>query len=707
MTSKASLSHLAELNVSTLSGSATTNGTDRSTRWKAVTFLSWVEVLLWSFTEGRMHEQPRSYWGRGDSPDRAAGSSIGFLVLVLGLCAAVPQAGQQQPPQKQQEPPVVSRTVFRAGVEYVPLDVIVTDDHGHVVTDLTADDFAITESGRKQTIRNFEHVVIPQVRRAVDLHATPAPPPDVATNVAPGPSSRAFVFVIDDGTIKPEAIVPLKRAMTEFLQTLSPVDRVAIVFVRRSDFAVDFTSDIGRLVRGVGNIDKMVGSGGADARAARLVLLNVVTALAAAPETRRTLVFLSGGNPIAPKQPGLDVVPGPSRAFTFPGLQDLFDRARNADVSIYTVDPSGMLTLDTGITSGGPPSRRLNSETQDFMRTLPYNTGGLALVNINDMPAAADAVVQDNSDYYVLGYSPTPFVADRKFHDVEVTVTTRSGLHVRGRKGYLAETPVTAASPAAGVTAALGDAQPRSDLGLRVFLAPVWPKANGATAVLTIDVDYPAADVPVRPDDDLDAAFLALDPDGQVMKSQPQTFHVALSTARRGAVTVSLDDVLDLPRGKWTLRVGVASRLLGTLGTVHFPVDVPSFGGKTLETSPLVLGLSETTTLVGRPESIAALVPLQPTTARTFAAGTRLRLFARAFSPKPSDVKVDLRLTQNAKVVRTLQVRIAPAPGTSKAMDCEAAFALTDLPAGAYIVELTAHAAGRQARPEAIAINVK
>ena len=638
--------------------------------------------------------------------DRAARTSIVSLVVALGLYAAAPQAGQQPPPQRQQEPP--SRTVFRAGVEYVPLDVIVTDDHGHAVTDLTADDFAVTENGRTQTVLSFEHVLIPSGRRAVDLHTAPAPPPDVATNVAPGPSSRAFVFVIDDGAIRPGAIVPLKRAMTEFLQALSPADRVAIVFVKRSDFAVDFTSDIGRLERGVANIDKIAGSGGADARATRLVLVNVVTALAAAPETRRVLVLLSGGNPIAPLAPGLDVVPGPSGQFTMAGTQDLFDRARNADVSIYTVDPHGMLTLDTGITTGGRPSNTIRGAAgQDFMRTLPYNTGGLALVNVNDMPAAADAVLEDNNSYYVLGYSPSPFVADRKFHDVKVAVTTRSGLHVRARKGYVAETEVTAESPGAQVAAALGDAQPRSDLGLRVFLAPIVSKANGATSILTIDVDYPAAAVSVRPDDDLDASFLALDPDGQVMKSQTQAFHVVLSSARPEAVTVSLDDVLDLPKGKWILRVGVASRLLGTVGTVHSPVDVPAFGGKTLETSPLVLGLAETTTLVGQPESIAALVPFQPTTARSFALGTRLRLFARVFNPKPSDVKVDLRLRQNAKVVRTLPVRITPAPGTPRALDCEAALPLTDLPAGAYVVELIAHASAGQTRTQALVISVK
>ncbi len=64
--------------------------------------------------------------------------------------------------------------------------------------------------------------------------------------------------------------------------------------------------------------------------------------------------------------------------------------------------------------------------------------------------------MEDNSNFYVLGYTPTPFIADRKFHDAKVAVTARPGLHARARKGYVADAAPTAANSGAGVTTALG-----------------------------------------------------------------------------------------------------------------------------------------------------------------------------------------------------------------------------------------------------------
>lgn len=48
-------------------------------------------------------------------------------------------------PPAPQETPQVPRAVFRAGTEYVAVDVIVTDGRGQPVTDLTAADFEIRE----------------------------------------------------------------------------------------------------------------------------------------------------------------------------------------------------------------------------------------------------------------------------------------------------------------------------------------------------------------------------------------------------------------------------------------------------------------------------------------------------------------------------------------------------------------------------------
>ena len=54
-----------------------------------------------------------------------------------------------------------------------------------------------------------------------------------------------------------------------------------------------------------------------------------------------------------------------------------------------------------------------------------------------------------------------------------------------------------------------------------------------------------------------------------------------------------------------------------------------------------------------------------------------------------------------------MPVRVTPASGTPLALNCEAALPLTDLPAGAYVVELTARTSGGRTITEAVAIHVK
>jgi hypothetical protein len=66
------------------------------------------------------------------------------LVLGLGPLALLADSSPQQ------------RPVFRAGVELVTVDVVVTDSDDRPITDLSADDFEILDDkGRRQTIAEF------------------------------------------------------------------------------------------------------------------------------------------------------------------------------------------------------------------------------------------------------------------------------------------------------------------------------------------------------------------------------------------------------------------------------------------------------------------------------------------------------------------------------------------------------------------------
>jgi VWFA-related protein len=107
------------------------------------------------------------------------------LVLLAGAMVA----GQQSPTGQTDQ----SQATFRADVNYVEVDVHVTDDQGNPVTGLTRADFEVLENGAPQTIGVFS---------AVEGRVDPAPPvgqpePDVSSNFRTF-DGRLYVLVLDD-----------------------------------------------------------------------------------------------------------------------------------------------------------------------------------------------------------------------------------------------------------------------------------------------------------------------------------------------------------------------------------------------------------------------------------------------------------------------------------------------------------------------------
>jgi VWFA-related protein len=582
--------------------------------------------------------------------------------------------------------------IFRSGVEYVSVDVVVTDKNDKPVTDLTKDEFIIKERDRPQTIRDFQYVSKPVAHRVIDVKAPPAPEPDVATNVPPSPSSRLFALVIDDQHILESEIVPMKALILDFIKALSPDDEVAVVFVGRSDLSQNFTSNTARLVATVDRVKASLGfgvdalgvtsraggvSGGAlgAARSAAFVLKNVATSLAGSGHARRAIVYVSGGSPL---DPNADPRSGEYLAYkTFKDdLDDAFAQAKRSDVPIYTLDPRGLATPGGAVR--GPivssaqeaEARRRIKIQQDYLATVAVNTGGRAFINRSDMTKAVDEIVNENGNYYILGFSPDPVVHDGKFHSIDVKVT-RPGLIVRPRAGYVA----------ASATAATTDARPTLDkaisagvnvsgLSVRAFAAPLASTDKGVNTVVTLELTYPA---PVggssRVDDTLQTSVVALDSDGKV-KAQSGRALQFVSTVPDGAatITVLINDVIVLPSQPLTLRVGAASQALGTAGTVQVTIDVPKPGDSKLQLGGVTIGYADFGRQPAlRGDAIKDIVPFQPTTTRTFKTTDTLRVFDRVFWGS-KDATAEVTLTIADAVGRAPQVSSVqglPATGNS------------------------------------------
>src|SRR5437870_235984 len=86
------------------------------------------------------------------------GSTIRILAfagaVTVTLWTAAGRAQQQPPPADDKTP----QPVFRAGINFVRVDVIVSDKNGAVLTDLKQGDFEVTEDGKPQTVETFKFI---------------------------------------------------------------------------------------------------------------------------------------------------------------------------------------------------------------------------------------------------------------------------------------------------------------------------------------------------------------------------------------------------------------------------------------------------------------------------------------------------------------------------------------------------------------------
>ena len=79
------------------------------------------------------------------------------ILIALVLCAAA----LQTPALRAQDKPSPPEVTFQVEVNYVDVDVVVTDENGKFVTGLAREDFEVFEDGKPQKVDTFTYVEIP------------------------------------------------------------------------------------------------------------------------------------------------------------------------------------------------------------------------------------------------------------------------------------------------------------------------------------------------------------------------------------------------------------------------------------------------------------------------------------------------------------------------------------------------------------------
>ena len=491
------------------------------------------------------------------------------LCLFLASLVAWAQAPSQQP-------------VFRTSSILVRADVIVTDKNDRRIHGLTPADFIVKAQGVQQQVSEFEHVLVRSERRNFSLDNPPAPQPREFSNFGATAGGRTFVFMI--GSISGAYIVQTKRVLTEFLNTLSPEDLVAVSYQTRSDLGVDFTSDPALIARSFNRVTEA--AAGFSAGRAELWFRNVIRSMHGSRHTRRVIVYVSEKPPFLhanPKGRALDselTIPNdPTLDLEFTTMLGELRRAAQMNIPVYTMDPRGLmapeLALEGPMEQQTPERRKAVNQAVFFdkqsMKTLAENTGGRAFTDSWDGRTAARTLLTDNNDYYVLGIRPEPYNPDGKFHELDIRVRI-PGARVRSRQGYVAE-PVSKATGPFSEDDALSQGMPGGDLKLVGDAVVELAAGAPGNVKLALRVRYDDPPVLAQKGDQLTVRWIAIDADAEVRASGEETAQVPATTpVPPGGVPIDIR--LEIPRGRSTIRVLVTSAATGTRGWLHIPIQV-------------------------------------------------------------------------------------------------------------------------------------
>ena len=382
-----------------------------------------------------------------------------------------------------QQPQTAPAVKFSANSQLVVETVTVKDKSGKSIEGLTAKDFAVTENGAPQEIRFCEFQRLDEAAEtpapAAPASAPPIPAPQPAFTPAPSQSQiapeqpgniryrdRRLLALYFDMTAMP--VPDQLRALSaaeKFIKTqMKPADLVAVMEFDSGAIKVlqDFTADRDQLFMvldklisaiGLGNDETTQDESASDTGAAfgqddsefnifntdrqLSALQTAVTMLGRLNEKKVLIYFASGLN--------LNGVDNQAQ------MRATTNAAIRANVTLFSIDARGLVAnAPMGDATMGPPGgsgmytghsagmyAANFQRSQDNMYSIATDTGGKALLDINDLSVGIVQAQKYLSSYYVIGYYTTNTTLDGKFRRINITLKDLSA-KLDYRRGYFA-----------------------------------------------------------------------------------------------------------------------------------------------------------------------------------------------------------------------------------------------------------------------------
>jgi Ca-activated chloride channel family protein len=292
-----------------------------------------------------------------------------ILTVLLGFALAGPSALYAQD----------GDTTLKVDVKLVNVFVTVTDDHGAPIANLKKEDFNLLEDGREQKISVFDRESALPLSIILAVDTSLSTRKDLPLELA---SARKFTHAI-----------------------LRPVDNLALYkFSETVDEVVPFTSDLGRIDRGIDRIRNGAATALYDA-------LFLASRALDKRQGRKVLVVITDGGDTVSKTDYKEAV----RA------------AVEAEAIVYSIIVVP-IEASAGRDTGG----------EHALIQISSDTGGKYYYasSISQLDDAFRQISDELRTQYLLAYYPSQRFADSDFRRLQVTVKGNSSDRVRHRTGY-------------------------------------------------------------------------------------------------------------------------------------------------------------------------------------------------------------------------------------------------------------------------------
>ncbi len=407
---------------------------------------------------------------------------------------------------KQEVSTMDTGTTFKLRVNLVQVHVIVRDDKGKPVGNLTRSDFQLFDNNKLQSISTFGTETAQSRKERADaaaktqLNEGQTPAGDTVTL-----PERFVAMTFDDVNLKIADAVTVREAAKKFIDTITPVDRVAI-FSTSGQMKHDFTNDKEALKSTLINLipHNLAGSNTSSCpdvshyMADQIINFHDTQALSVVVQETWQCMFGGNQQMLAAAQSAAEAAINQelmqgdaNNNYTFRKLEDVLralsgkpgerilllaspgfllsmnstdysdsegivERANRANIVVNTLDARGLYapemggdiaaqTSDTGLTAGLKSSYRLAEQTaqQYVLMDIAYGTGGTFFHNSNDLVGGLELTGGVPEVSYVLGFSPQNQKMDGAYHTIKVKLTGKQKYAIQARRGYMSPKKVS------------------------------------------------------------------------------------------------------------------------------------------------------------------------------------------------------------------------------------------------------------------------